>query len=258
VFIAAALFYNLPSKIKVLRNPMGAKKLLITSSLALLAAFSAAPAAFAASTVHSVHKGARYKHRAHYRAVKWNPVLRGSRDSMTRQNEEIDRLQLPRIADQQQLAELERTGELVPIQETSALRWSSAIQGDKRYVRPWTNQFVVDMSNAFYKEFHAPLQVNSAVRTMEQQQKLRRHNRNAAPETGEIASSHMAGITVDLARRTLTPAQHQWVEDYLKNMRDQGLVEAAEERSTWCFHVMVSDRYTEWREANIFADKITH
>ncbi len=232
---------------------MGAKSKLITSLLVLLAAVAAAVPSFAASTVH---KNTRYKHRAHYRRVKWNPVLRGSRDSMTRQNEEIDRLQLPRIADQQQLMELERTGELVPVQETRALHWSPAIQADKRYARPWTNQFLVDMSDAYYKEFRAPMQVNSAVRTMEQQQKLRRHNRNAAPETGEIASSHMAGITVDLARRGLTRAEHKWVEDYLKNLRDQGLVEAAEERRTWCFHVMVSDRYTEWREANALADKI--
>jgi hypothetical protein len=46
--------------------------------------------------------------------VVWNPVLKGSYDSMLRQNEEIDRLQLPRIADDQQLLELERTQELVP------------------------------------------------------------------------------------------------------------------------------------------------
>ena len=54
----------------------------------------------------------------------------------------------------------------------------------------------------------------------------------------------------------LTRPEHAWIENYLKNLRDQGLVEAAEERRTWCFHVMVSDRYTEWREANLSADKI--
>jgi hypothetical protein len=228
---------------------MGAKNTIITSSIIFaLAAATASPAA-------AVHKNARYK-RAHYRHVKWNPVLRGSHDSMTRHNEEIDRLQLPRIADQQQLLELERSGELVPIPETQGLRWSPAIQADKRYSRPWTNQFLQDMSEAYFTEFHAPMQVTSAVRTMEQQQKLRRHNRNAAPEVGDLTSSHLAGTTVDLSRRGLTKSQHQWVEDYLKNLRDQGLVEAAEERRTWCFHVMVSDRYTEWREANRLADKI--
>ena len=91
---------------------------------------------------------------------------------------------------------------------------------------------------------------------MEQQRKLRRHNRNAAPEDGDISSSHLAGITVDLAKRGLTRAQHKWVEDYLKNLRDLSLVEVAEERRQACFHVMVSDRYTEWREANALADKL--
>src|SRR5215472_117381 len=125
---------------------MGAKRL-FTSSLVV------ATAILAALPVYGVSR-----HR-HYRHVAWNPVLRGSHDSMTRQNEEIDRLQLPRIADQQQLLELERTGELVPIPESQGLRWSSAIQSDKRFARPWTNQFLQDMSEAYYKEFRASLQV---------------------------------------------------------------------------------------------------
>jgi hypothetical protein len=228
---------------------MGAKRALITSSLFLMAVAATLPA-FAASTTTT------RRHRAHVRRVAWNPVLRGSTDSMVRQNEEIDRLQLPRIADNDQLMELERTQELVPIQESRALRVNPSLQSDKKYCRPWCNQFLQDMSEAYYKEFRVPLQVNSAVRTMEQQQKLRRSNRNAAPEIGEHASSHLAGITVDLAKRGLTRAQHKWIEDYLKNLRDQGLVEAAEERRQACFHVMVSDRYTEWREANQLADKI--
>src|SRR6516165_7617363 len=99
---------------------MGARKIITSSILFAMAIATAMPAA-------AVHKTTHYK-RAHYRHVKWNPVLRGSHDSMTRQNEEIDRLQLPRIADQQQLLELERTGELVPIKESQALRWSSSIQ----------------------------------------------------------------------------------------------------------------------------------
>ncbi len=227
---------------------MGTKKTLIISSLCLMALAAALPT-FAAS---------RYArpHRRHVRRVAWNPVLKGSMDSMARQNEEIDRLQLPRIADNEQLLELERTQELVPIEETRSLHISPAVQADKRYCRPWCNQFLQDMSEAYYNEFHVPLQVNSAVRTIEQQHKLRRSNRNAAPEVGEHASSHLAGITVDLAKRGLTRAQHTWIEGYLKNLRDQGLVEAAEERRQACFHVMVSDRYTEWREANQLADKI--
>ena len=231
---------------------MGAKKRFFTSSVVFALALVWAMPSFA------VNHNTKYRHhrRARFRHVVWNPVLKGSRDSMMRQNEEIDRLQLPRIADNQQLLELERTQELVPIRETPALRISRVVKPDKRYARPWVTQFLADMSAAYYREFHTPLQVNSAVRTMEQQQKLRRHNRNAAPEMGDNASSHLAGITVDLARRGLTRAQHKWMEDYLKNLRDMRLIEVAEERRQKCFHVMVSDRYTEWRDATRAADKI--
>jgi len=230
---------------------MGTRKgFLIFSAVLLLALAVATPASAA-------RRYTRYRHhKGHYRHIVWNPVLKGSYDSMLRQNEEIDRLQLPRILDDAQLEELVRTEELVPIEETQSLHVSPAVKADKRYCRPWTNQFLQDMGEAYYNEFHIPLQVNSAVRTMEQQHKLRRRNRNAAPEEGDIASSHLAGITVDLAKRGLTRTQHKWVEDYLKNLRDLGLVEVAEERRQACFHVMVSDRYTEWREANALADKL--
>src|SRR5215471_14325746 len=132
---------------------MGAKRL-FTSSLVVATAILAALPAYGVSRHH------RYRH------VVWNPVLRGSHDSMTRQNEEIDRLQLLCIADEQQLLELERTQELVPVPGTQFLHWSEAIQANKRYARPWTNQFVQDMSVEYYKQFHVPLQINSAVRTM--------------------------------------------------------------------------------------------
>jgi len=225
---------------------MGVSSSFSAVSGALVALLLAGTPAFAvhAKDRHTVRK----THNAHYRHVVWNPVLRAPTGSQLRQNEEIDRLQLPRIADDTQLEELERNQELIEVQETKALHISPVIQTNKRYLRPWANQFLVDMSDAYYTRFHVPLQLNSAVRTMEQQYKLRFHNSNAAPETGETASSHLAGITMDLAKRGLGRLQHEFVVDYLKNLRDQGLVEAIEERRTHCFHVMVSDRYTGWRE----------
>lgn len=231
---------------------MGTRTSLLTLTAVLLVTVTASTPASAVRRYSSHYR----HHKGHYRHIVWNPVLKGSYDSMLRQNEEIDRLQLPRIVDDAQLEELVRTQELVPISESQSLRVSPAVKPDKRYCRPWTNQFLEDMGEAYYKEFNIPLQVNSAVRTMEQQHKLRRHNRNAAPEDGDISSSHLAGITVDLAKRGLTRAQHKWVEDYLKNLRDLGLVEVAEERRQACFHVMVSDRYTEWKETNTLADKL--
>src|SRR5207244_13116445 len=110
-----------------------------------------------------------------------------------------------------------------------------------------TLNFVNDLSEAYYKEFHEQIQVNSAVRTVLVQKKLRRHNRNAAPERGETASSHLAGLTVDLQRRGMTKSQVKWMENYLRQLKEMGLVEPEEERRQWCFHIMVAGAYDDWR-----------
>jgi hypothetical protein len=187
------------------------------------------------------------------RRINWNPLIKGSHESMLRQNEEIDRLGLPRIEDQGQLEELKATEQLVPLEDTRSFNVDPKLDPEYRYAKPWTRDFVSDMSSAYYERFHTPFTVTSAVRTMEYQKKLRRRNRNAAPETGETASSHLAGLTIDISKRGMTRAQHKWFEDYLANMRAQNLVEAAEERRQACFHIMVSERYAEWRDRQAVA-----
>jgi hypothetical protein len=182
------------------------------------------------------------------RGVLWNPLFRPTHDSLVRQNEEINRLALPRIQDDAQLEELKASGELVPIVESESVKIERALDPSRRYCRPWTRDFVVDLAEVYYREFHEQIQVNSAVRTVKVQKKLRRHNRNAAPAEGELASSHLAGITVDLQRRGMTADQIRFVERYLFYLNALGLVEPEEERRHWCFHVMVSDRYEDWRQ----------
>jgi hypothetical protein len=171
------------------------------------------------------------------------------------QNAEIDRLNLPRIRDDKQLEELKASGELVPIVPTQALRIQPSLDPNRRYCRPWTLDFLHDLSEAYYKEFGDQIQVNSAVRTVLVQKKLRRHNRNAAPERGETASSHLAGLTVDLQRRGLTKAQIKFIQDYMRPLKDLGLIEPEEERRHWCFHVMVGGAYSEYRAAKMLADQ---
>jgi hypothetical protein len=170
-----------------------------------------------------------------------------------RQNEEIDRLELPRIQNQAELDQLIASQDLVPIVASQTLRFDPRLDPDRRYCRPWTRDFLDDLSEAYYKQFRAPIQVNSAVRTVQVQKKLRRHNRNAAPEKGETASSHLAGITVDIQRRGMTKQEVAWVEQYLMPLKDQGLVEPEEERHQWVFHVAVSGRYADLRESKMVA-----
>jgi Family of unknown function (DUF5715) len=182
------------------------------------------------------------------RGMLWNPLFRPSHDSLIRQNEEIDRLDLPRIQDDDELEALKASGDLVPIRASESLKIEPSLDPSRRYCRPWTLDFVQDLSDVYYNRFHQQIQVNSAVRTVKVQKKLRRHNRNAAPADGDTASSHLAGITVDLQRRGMTKEQLRFVEHYLFYLNAIGLVEPEEERRHWCFHIMVSDRYSDWRQ----------
>jgi hypothetical protein len=198
-------------------------------------------------------QSAHRKHRLHLRRTRWNPVFRPSRDSLLRQNAEIDRMELPRIQNQAELDRLVARGDLVSLPEGETLRIDPQLDPDRRYCRPWTRDFLEDLSTAYYSEFHEQIQVNSAVRTVQVQKKLRRHNRNAAPEKGETASSHLAGITVDIQRRGMTREQIAWMQDYMMPLKDQGLIEPEEERRQWVFHVAVSGNYADWRESRTLA-----
>jgi hypothetical protein len=182
------------------------------------------------------------------RWLRWSPMFRPSHESLLIQNAEIDRLELPRIQNDTELEALKADGSLLPIIPSEALKIEPSLDPSRRYCRPWTRDFVEDLSQAYYNRFHDKIQVNSAVRTVTVQRKLRRHNRNAAPAEGDTASSHLAGVTVDLQRRGLSKEEIRWMEHYLFYMKALGLVEPEEERHHWCFHIMVSGRYSEWRE----------
>jgi Family of unknown function (DUF5715) len=187
-------------------------------------------------------------HHRRFRWLHWNPMFRPSHESLLIQNAEINRLELPRIQNDTELEALKADGSLLEIRSGEMLRFDPRLDPTRRYCRSWTLDFVDDLSQAYYNRFHEQIQVNSAVRTVMVQKKLRRHNRNAAPADGDTASSHLAGVTVDLQRRGLNKDQVRWMERYLFYMKALGLVEPEEERRHWCFHIMVSGRYSEWRE----------
>jgi hypothetical protein len=232
------------------RTPQSHRLTRRAGALLALAIFVVAAAPGSAFAVQRAHHH-RLLHVFRFRGLRgllWNPMFRPSHDSLLRQNEEIDRLALPRIADDVQLEALKASGDLVPIEESEGLHFDRRLDSSRRFCRPWTRDFVEDLSDIYYHQFHSQIQVNSAVRTMKVQKKLRRHNRNAAPIEGDTASSHLAGITVDLQRRGMTKGQIRFVEYRLFYLNALGLVEPEEERHQWVFHIMVSDHYSEWRQ----------
>src|SRR5450755_1924063 len=232
---------RIPIKISKPARRLGAALVMLAVFIIIIAA-----APENALALRPVSRRHRFLH--HLRGILWNPLFRPSHDSLLRQNEEIDRLDLPRIQDDVELEALKASGDLVPIEETESLKVERGLDPSRRFCRPWTRDFVQDLSEVYYYRFHDQIQVNSAVRTVKVQKKLRRHNRNAAPAEGDTASSHLAGVTVDLQRRGMSKDQVKWMEHYLFYMKALGLVEPEEERHQWVFHIMVSGHYSEWRE----------
>ena len=171
------------------------------------------------------------------------PLFPGSHDLLVEQNVELDRLQIPRMNNEYELLQSELSNELVPVSESESLKIAEDLPDTRRYCRPWTRDFLQDISQAFYEVFRTPLQVNSLVRTADQQRRLRRHNRFAAPEAGETASTHLAGVTADLSRRGLSNTQYQWIRSYLLPLQEKGLVNPIEERQP-VLHVVVFEKYS--------------
>lgn len=205
------------------------------------------PAAAITKTSHSSAKSGKhstFRVSRHFRLPKSSPLFPGLHESPVAQNAELDRSQLPRIANEYELSRYEMSSDLVPVSETDALKISEFLAENRRYCRPWTRDFLQDLSQAFYEQFHAPLQVNSLVRTADQQRILRRHNRYAAPESGEAASTHLAGVTVDLSSRGLSTTQYKWIRGYMLPLQTAGMIDPIQERQP-VLHVVVFEKYSE-------------
>ena len=171
------------------------------------------------------------------------PALKGSHLILLRQNEMADREGLVRVQDDEDLLRLRGSKLLVAIPVSSGLEVDERLPGNRRYCRPWTAQFLTAIGRAHYARFHAPLQVNSAVRTVEVQERLLQTNGNAAPAEGSTASPHLTGQAVDIAKHGLSMAEIAWLRGYLLPLVGQGKVDVEEEFQQSCFHISVYKRY---------------
>ena len=166
-----------------------------------------------------------------------------SHESLVLQNAEANRLGLERYEDNKALSAAVEREELVPLPLSVSLTVDRRLDPKRRYCRPWVAAFLFDLSDAYYREFHTPLLVDSAVRTVKVQRSLLRWNKNAAPAHGELESVHIAGIAVDIARRPLSGNQIRWLELRLLYYHALGLVIVEEELKQPCFHIVVSGDY---------------
>ncbi len=163
--------------------------------------------------------------------------LYGSHEILVHQNLMADRDGLDRILNDDDLLDKRRSGQLVPIPESPGLRVDERLPLNRRFCRPWVAQFLSAMAQAHYARFHTPLQVNSAVRTVEFQQHLLHVNGNAAPAEGDTASPHLTGQAIDIAKRWMPLAEISWMRGYLLPLIEGGHIDVEEEFQQACFHI---------------------
>jgi hypothetical protein len=171
------------------------------------------------------------------------PPMRGTREILVHQNLIADEEGLSRIQDDEDLRRMRSERMLVDFPESASLHVNPELAGDRRCARPWTVHFAAEIARAYYERFHQPLQVNSAVRTVAYQVRLRRVNGNAAGIGGDMASPHLTGEALDFGKRDMSTAEIAWMRMYLRPLMQVGKVDVEEEFQQACFHISVYRAY---------------
>jgi hypothetical protein len=172
------------------------------------------------------------------------PPLLGSHASLERQNEKTEADGLERIEDEDDLADRIAHKLLVPVPASIALTVNGNLPVNHRYCRPWTARFLSDLAHSHAAEFHRPLEVSSAVRTVEYQKRLMGINGNAAAAEGDIVSPHLTGATIDIAKSPLSREEVSWMRSRLLALEVAGKIDVEEEFQQSCFHITVYKSYT--------------
>ncbi|MGA2250816.1 DUF5715 family protein [Terracidiphilus sp.] len=177
------------------------------------------------------------------RVVSMPAPLKGSLESLERQNERTEGDGLERILDEQDLQDRIDQKLLVPVPVSVSLSVNNNLAETHRYVRPWTAIFLEDISKAHAQRFDGPIQVTSAVRTVEYQKQLRLVNGNATEAEGDIVSPHLTGATIDIGKNTMSRAELAWMRNFLLPLQLDGKIDVEEEFRQACFHITVYKSY---------------
>ena len=170
-------------------------------------------------------------------------ALRGSHEVLVHQNIIADVEGLSRIQDDAQLSAMVRAGDLVALPASPGLAIDPRLPMNRRYCRPWTAQFLSNLARAHEDIFGRPLQLTSAVRTVNFQRHLAHYNGNAAPTSGDTASPHLTGEAIDLGKKGMSLKEIAWMRAVLGELQASGKLDVEEEFEQACFHISVYKTY---------------
>ena len=171
------------------------------------------------------------------------PALRGSFESLARQNERAEADGLERILDEDDLSDRIAQGLLVPVPTSASLDIDESLPETHRYCRPWTATFLSDLAQAHAAQFRRALFVSSAVRTVDYQSHLMHRNGNAAAAEGDVVSPHLTGGTIDIAKNGMSHRELAWMRNWLLAQQLAGMIDVEEEFRQPCFHITVYKNY---------------
>jgi hypothetical protein len=175
---------------------------------------------------------------------RYMPVaLRGSHEVLVHQNIVADVEGLSRIQDDAQLGAMVHSGELVALPTSAGLAIDPRLPLNRRYTRPWTALFLRNLARAHEDLFGRPLQLTSAVRTVNFQRHLAHYNGNAAPISGDTASPHLTGEAIDLGKKGMSLKEIAWMRAVLSELQASGRLDVEEEFEQACFHISVYKTY---------------
>ena len=170
-------------------------------------------------------------------------ALRGSHEVLVHQNIIADVEGLSRIQDDAQLYAMVRSRDLVALPASPALAVDPRLPLNRRYCRPWTAQFLSNLARTHQDLFDRPLQLTSAVRTVNFQRHLAHYNGNAAPTSGDTASPHLTGEAIDLGKKGMSLKEIAWMRTVLGQLQASGKLDVEEEFEQACFHISVYKTY---------------
>ncbi|MGI4854034.1 MAG: DUF5715 family protein [Janthinobacterium lividum] len=171
------------------------------------------------------------------------PAMKGSHEILVHQNQMAIADGLDRIEDDSQMADMRRLKLLVALPDDDSAYPDGRLPANRRFARPWTVRFLNDLARAHYQRFQTPLIVTSAARTVAFQRRLVLTNGNAAPPTGNVASPHLYGQALDIAKHGMSVTELAWMRSYLTPVETAGKIDVEEEFQQACFHISVYRRY---------------
>lgn len=164
--------------------------------------------------------------------------LLGTPSSAIKQNIIADGHKLLRLSEVQ-LTRFKKNGQLVQLINTSLVYVDPRMPVKYQWCLRDTHAFIFEFASAYHQKFGRRLQINSAVRTIEYQVALGRHNKNAAPVVGPKTSTHLTGATIDIAKKGLPDSHLAWMREELLKHEEAGRIDGTEEMMQAVFHVMV-------------------